>query len=91
MIFFRRKEHNPQTARSIPDRPSPRLDRPAPIEIGLHTNLLGGDAGNTERLRAYRVAGIRTLRVQVDADDPTSRLDSLARLMDLVKAVNAEP
>ena len=61
-----------------------------PIEIGLHTNLLGGDAEVSERLRAYRAAGIRTLRVRVDTDNPTTRLDSLARLMDLVHAVNIE-
>ena len=61
-----------------------------PIEIGLRTNLLGGDAEITERLRAYRAAGTRTLRVRVDTDDPTTRLDSLARLMDLVRAVNQE-
>ncbi len=61
-----------------------------PIEIGLHTNLVGGDAEVAERLRIYRSAGIRTLRVQVDAADPTGRLDSLARPMDLVKAVNAD-
>lgn len=61
-----------------------------PIEIGLHTNLLGGDAEVGDRLRAYRAAGIRTLRVRVDTDNPTTRLDSLARLMDLVRAVNQE-
>lgn len=61
-----------------------------PIEIGLRTNLLGGDAEVSERLRAYRDSGIRTLRVRVDTDDPTTRLDSLARLMDLVRAVNHE-
>ncbi len=59
-----------------------------PIEIGLRTNLLGGDAEVSERLRAYRFTGIQTLRVQIDIEDPTARLDSLARLMDLVRAVN---
>ena len=61
-----------------------------PIEIGYRTNLVGGDADVTERLRAYRAAGIQTIRVRVDTDDPTTRLDSIARLMDLVNAVNAE-
>ena len=61
-----------------------------PIEIGFRTNLLGSDAEVSERLRAYRASGIRTLRVRVDTDDPTIRLDSLARLMDLVRAVNHE-
>lgn len=62
-----------------------------PIEIGLHTNLLGGDAEIAERLRLYRAAGIQTLRVSVGGDDTTARIDSLARLMDLVKAANAGP
>lgn len=61
-----------------------------PIEIGLHTNLLGQDSDVTERLRAYRSAGVQTLRVSVNADDSTARIDSLARLMDLVTAVNNE-
>jgi F420-dependent oxidoreductase-like protein len=55
-----------------------------PIEIGLRTNLLGGDADVTERLRRYRDAGVRHLRVNVGTDDPSLRLDWLARLMDLV-------
>lgn len=59
-----------------------------PIEIGLHTNLVGDDASVTDRLRKYRDAGIDTLRVGVNADDHGDRLDNLARLMDLVKTVN---
>ena len=60
-----------------------------PIEIGLHTNLVGDDAYITGRLRAYRDAGVDTIRVGVDLNPDT--LDGLARLMDLVNAVNAEP
>ncbi len=61
-----------------------------PIEIGLHTNLLGSDDDIATRLRAYRDVGIQTLRVRVDTDDPSTRIDSLARLIDLVNTVNAE-
>ena len=61
-----------------------------PIEIGLQTNLLGGDEDVTTRLRAYRDAGIQTLRVRVDTDDATVRIDSLARLMDFIALVNEE-
>lgn len=61
-----------------------------PIEIGLHTNLVGDDAAVTDRLRAYRDAGIHTLRVGINADSNDARLDDLGRLMDLVAAVNAE-
>ncbi|MEM9203312.1 MAG: LLM class flavin-dependent oxidoreductase [Actinomycetota bacterium] len=60
-----------------------------PIEIGLHTNLVGDDEYVTGRLRAYRDAGVDTIRVGVDLD--TDTLDDLARLMDLVTNVNAEP
>lgn len=55
-----------------------------PIEIGLKTNLLGGDAAIAESLRQYRAAGIQTLRVNVGSKDESLRLDWLARLMDLV-------
>ncbi|MDH3296129.1 MAG: LLM class flavin-dependent oxidoreductase [Acidimicrobiia bacterium] len=61
-----------------------------PIEIGRQTNLLGGDDDITQRLRRYRDSGVHTLRVNVDHPSPTTRLDWLARLMDLVAAVNAE-
>lgn len=60
-----------------------------PIEIGLRTNLLGGDADIAERLRAYRAAGVDQIRVQVGTTDATERIDSIARLMDLVNEVNA--
>lgn len=60
-----------------------------PIEIGLHTNLVGDDEYITERLRAYRAAGVDTIRVGVDLNAET--LDDVARLMDLVNAVNATP
>lgn len=61
-----------------------------PVEFGLRTNLIGDDAAVTERLRKYRDAGIDTLRVGLNGDTPTERLDQLARLLDLVKIVNAE-
>ena len=61
-----------------------------PIEIGLRTNLVGDDTTVSARLRAYRDAGIHTLRVGINGDSPGDKLDQLARLMDLVAAVNAE-
>jgi F420-dependent oxidoreductase-like protein len=60
-----------------------------PVEIGLHTNLIGDDAAITERLRRYRDAGVTTLRVGVDGSQ-TERLDQLGRLLDLVAIVNRE-
>ncbi len=61
-----------------------------PVEIGLHTNLVGDDDAVTERLRRYRDCGVSTLRVRIEADDHGGRLDQLARLLDLVATVNAE-
>lgn len=61
-----------------------------PIEIGLHTNLVGDDDYVIGRLRAYRDAGVDTLRVGINGDGLTDKLDNLARLMDLVARVNAE-
>jgi F420-dependent oxidoreductase-like protein len=65
-----------------------------PIELGLHTNLIGDDRAVTERLRRYRDAGITTLRVNVDLDgepDPAHHrtLDHLARLLDCVASLDA--
>ena len=62
-----------------------------PIEIGLRTNLVGNDDEVTARLRANRDAGVHTLRVNVNGESITEKLDNVARLMDLVNAVNAEP
>ncbi|MEM1331837.1 MAG: LLM class flavin-dependent oxidoreductase [Actinomycetota bacterium] len=59
-----------------------------PIEIGTRTNLLGDDDAVTERLRRYADAGVDTIRVGVDGEGPGDRLDQLARLLDLVRAVN---
>ncbi len=69
-----------------------------PIEIGLQTNLVGDDAAVIERLRRYRACGIDTLRINnvvgsdtdADANGHHQRLDALARLLDLVAAVDAE-
>jgi len=55
-----------------------------PIEIGLHTNLIGSDAEVAARLRRYQDAGIATLRVNVGGDTSVERIDALARLMDLL-------
>ncbi len=61
-----------------------------PDEMVLQTNLLGTDAMVRARIRAYRDAGITTLRVEPDGATLDERLTTLARLMDLVKSVDAE-
>ena len=65
--------------------------RRVPIEIGLHTNLIGDDAGIAERLRRYRDCVIDTIRVNVGGSSHHDRLDQLARLLDIVATVNDEP
>ena len=60
-----------------------------PREIGLKTNLLGTPAMVKERLRLYRQAGITTLQAKLDGG-LQSKLDTLARLIDLVNEVNEE-
>ncbi|HWE55222.1 MAG TPA: LLM class flavin-dependent oxidoreductase [Acidimicrobiales bacterium] len=64
--------------------------RRVPLAIGLGTNLIGTDQMVKDRLRAYRAAGIHTLRAGLEGRS-ARRLDSLARLIDLVAEVNAEP
>jgi F420-dependent oxidoreductase-like protein len=59
-----------------------------PVEIGLRTNLVGDDAAVTERLRRYRDSGISTIRIGLTAEP--GALDDIARLLDLVRTVNAE-
>jgi F420-dependent oxidoreductase-like protein len=61
-----------------------------PDEMVLQTNLLGDDSGVTARVRAYRDAGITTLRVEPEGKTVEERLGTLERLVDLVKAVDTE-
>jgi F420-dependent oxidoreductase-like protein len=60
-----------------------------PIALGRQTNLLGPPAAITQRLRVYRDAGITTLQAKLSGE-ATARLDTLAQLLDLVRAVSEE-
>jgi F420-dependent oxidoreductase-like protein len=60
-----------------------------PLAIGSQTNLLGPADVIAARLRRYRDAGISTLQAKLTGDT-TARLDTLARLIELVANVNAE-
>lgn len=62
-----------------------------PDEIVVRTNLVGTEAMVCDRIRAYRNAGITTLRLQPDGKTLDERLQTLGRAVDLVRAVNAEP
>jgi F420-dependent oxidoreductase-like protein len=60
-----------------------------PLAIGSQTNLLGPADVIATRLRDYRDAGISTLQAKLTGD-ATTRLDTLAQLIDLVTDMNAE-
>ncbi|MCC6436047.1 MAG: LLM class flavin-dependent oxidoreductase [Acidimicrobiales bacterium] len=57
-----------------------------PDELVVQTTLIGTDAEVAERIAAYRRSGITTLRVQPEGADQTARLDTLARVIDLIRA-----
>ena len=56
-----------------------------PAEMIEQANLLGDEARVRERLQAYRDAGVTTLRVQPAGAGLDGRLETLGRVMDLVR------
>lgn len=61
-----------------------------PDEFVLKSNLLGTDAMVKQRIRVYRDAGVTTLRAQPEGKTFSERVETLGRLVDLVREVNAE-
>ena len=61
-----------------------------PDELVLKTNLIGTEEMVRERLRVHRDAGVNTLQVLPDGETLDERLATLARLVELVKGINAE-
>jgi hypothetical protein len=61
-----------------------------PDEMVLQTNLLGTDGMVKARIRAYRDAGVTTIRVDPEGRDLSGRVETLGRFMGLLSAVNAE-
>jgi F420-dependent oxidoreductase-like protein len=61
-----------------------------PAEMVIKTNLLGTEDMVKHRIRAYRDAGVTTIRVDPEGRGLSERLDTLGRFMGLVDAVNAE-
>jgi alkanesulfonate monooxygenase SsuD/methylene tetrahydromethanopterin reductase-like flavin-dependent oxidoreductase (luciferase family) len=61
-----------------------------PDELVLKTNLIGTEEMVRERLRVHRRAGVNTLQVHPDGETLDERLATLARLVELVKEINAE-
>ncbi len=61
-----------------------------PDEVVVQTNLLGTDDMVKQRIRAYRDAGITTIRVEPEGRGLNERLETLGRFMRLLESVNAE-
>lgn len=61
-----------------------------PDELVQQTNFLGTPTQVTERVRAYREAGITVLQVQPEGADRQARLDNLGQIVDIVREVTAE-
>jgi F420-dependent oxidoreductase-like protein len=57
-----------------------------PDDLAVKVNLLGTEAMVRERLGIYRASGLTTLRVDPAGSTLTQRLDTLARLLDLMRA-----
>ena len=65
--------------------------RRVPIEIGLRPNPLGTDYMFRERLRLYKTAGVTMIRAVLRHGRRfESRFTTLARLIDLVRYIDAE-
>ena len=60
-------------------------------EMVLATTLIGTEDMVRARLQAWREAGVDTVRLYPAGDTPTARLDTLARGIDLVRAVLPDP
>lgn len=60
-----------------------------PTEIGMKTNLLGTPETIAYRLRAYRDAGITTIRAGIPGETLDARVSTLGRLMDVVTELNS--
>ena len=61
-----------------------------PTELILQTNFLGSEAQVTDRVRSYRDAGITVLRVQPEGANAQDRLDTLGRIVDIVRSLNED-
>jgi hypothetical protein len=56
----------------------------------LRTSLLGTEDMIKQRMRAYKKAGITTLRLDPEGSSLQQRLATLGRAMDLLNSVNQE-
>jgi F420-dependent oxidoreductase-like protein len=61
-----------------------------PDELALRTGFVGTDDMVLARLRAYRDAGVNTVRLRPDGDTVSARLDTLAHGLDLIRHLGQE-
>ena len=61
-----------------------------PDEMVIQTHLLGDENAVRERIRAYKKAGVTTLRLAPEGATLDERLETLGRAMELVRSVDAE-
>lgn len=61
-----------------------------PTSMVTGTNLLGSESQVAARVREYRDAGVRTLRLTPSGNTLDERLETLARAVSIVAAVSAE-
>jgi alkanesulfonate monooxygenase SsuD/methylene tetrahydromethanopterin reductase-like flavin-dependent oxidoreductase (luciferase family) len=61
-----------------------------PDELALRTGFVGTDEMVLARLRAYRDAGVTTVRLNPGGDTATTRLDNLTRGLDLIHRLEKE-
>ncbi len=61
-----------------------------PDELVLKTNLIGSVAMVRERLRMYKRAGVNSLQVNPEGQTLDERIANIARLLELVKEIDAE-
>ncbi len=59
-----------------------------PAAMIEQANLLGDEAAVRQRLKAYRDAGVTTLRVAPAGADPEARLATLGRTLDLIRGLD---
>ncbi len=62
-----------------------------PDEMVRLTSMVGTEEMVRDRIRAYRDAGITTLRVDPHGETLAERLETLGRVIDIVAAVSADP
>lgn len=67
-----------------------RAAQAVPDELAICTSLMGTDEQVRERIRAYKAAGVTNLRVDPMGRTADEKLETLERVVDLVRQVDAE-